>query len=288
MVSGFKWSYMWVIVAPGNCLVFTNRFWENKLPSIPFNMQSLAMQMVPPGHLFGVSLDGRLSSCVTGVTEIGVSLSGFSGIAFLFRLLFKYLKWCSARIFLSRSEILRIFLWGESTIIITLTSFVFTVMLVLLRSLLLFDTLGSSKISFVTSLSTDPCTKRKSSSLPHLLKNNHGFGSTFCSWPKRPIILFSLLYIFFKWSWKYNLVVGNIRRCLCDVTCLLEYNAVWFYFSVLRENMTSWACFIRSLLKHIFQPLNALSLLRYKSSFKIFVEQCTILTIKNSDVSSVN
>ena len=30
------------------------------------------MQMVPSGHLFGVSLDGRLSSSVTAVTEIGV------------------------------------------------------------------------------------------------------------------------------------------------------------------------------------------------------------------------
>ena len=53
---GFKWSYMSVIVAPGNCLTFTNHFWESKLPSIPFNMKSPAMQMVPSGHLLGVSL----------------------------------------------------------------------------------------------------------------------------------------------------------------------------------------------------------------------------------------
>ena len=57
-----------VIVAPVNCLTFTNRFRESKLPSIPFNMESPAMQMAPFGHLFGVSLDGRLS-CVTGVTQ---------------------------------------------------------------------------------------------------------------------------------------------------------------------------------------------------------------------------
>ena len=49
------------------------------------------MQMVPSGHLFGLSLGGRLSSCVTGVTEIGVFSGGFSGIASLFRLLFRYL-----------------------------------------------------------------------------------------------------------------------------------------------------------------------------------------------------
>ena len=83
---------MSVIVAPGNYLTFTNRFWESKLPSIPFNIESPAMQMVPSGHLFAVSLDGRLSSCVTGVTEIGVLSSGFSGIASLFRLLFRYLE----------------------------------------------------------------------------------------------------------------------------------------------------------------------------------------------------
>ena len=33
------------------------------------------MQVVPSGHLFGMSLDGRLSSCVTGVREIGVFFS---------------------------------------------------------------------------------------------------------------------------------------------------------------------------------------------------------------------
>ena len=36
---------------------FTNHFWESKLPSIPFNIESPAMRMVPSGHLFGVSLD---------------------------------------------------------------------------------------------------------------------------------------------------------------------------------------------------------------------------------------
>ena len=35
-------------------------------------MELPAMQMVPSGHLFEVSLNGRLSSCVTGVTEIDV------------------------------------------------------------------------------------------------------------------------------------------------------------------------------------------------------------------------
>ena len=64
------------------------------------------MQMVTSGHLFAVSLDGRLSFCVTGVTEIGVFSSGFSGIASMFRLLFRYLEWCSAQIFLNCSEIL--------------------------------------------------------------------------------------------------------------------------------------------------------------------------------------
>ena len=66
---------MSIIVAPENCLTFTKRFWEGKLPSIPFTMASPAMQMVPSGHL---------SSSVTGVTEIDVFSSGFSGIAFLF------------------------------------------------------------------------------------------------------------------------------------------------------------------------------------------------------------
>ena len=46
------------------------------------------MQKVPFGHLFGVSLDGRLSSCVTRVTEIGALSSGLLGMASLFRLLF--------------------------------------------------------------------------------------------------------------------------------------------------------------------------------------------------------
>ena len=68
---GFKWSYMSVIVAPGSFSTFMNRLGESKLPSILFNMGSLARQMVPFGHLFGVSLDGRLSSCVTGFKEIG-------------------------------------------------------------------------------------------------------------------------------------------------------------------------------------------------------------------------
>ena len=44
---GFKWSYMSVIFAQGNCLTFTNCFWESKLPSIRFNMESPTMLMVP-------------------------------------------------------------------------------------------------------------------------------------------------------------------------------------------------------------------------------------------------
>ena len=48
---------MSVILAPGNCLTFTNRFWESKPPFIPFNMESPVMQMVPSGHLFGMSLE---------------------------------------------------------------------------------------------------------------------------------------------------------------------------------------------------------------------------------------
>ena len=71
---------MSVIVAAGNYVTFTNHFWESKLLSIPFNMDSPSMQTVPSGHLIWVSLDGRFSSSVTGVTEIGVFLSGFSGI----------------------------------------------------------------------------------------------------------------------------------------------------------------------------------------------------------------
>ena len=44
---------MSVIVAPGNCLTFTNRFWESKLPSTPVNMESPDTQMSPSsGHLF--------------------------------------------------------------------------------------------------------------------------------------------------------------------------------------------------------------------------------------------
>ena len=86
----FKWSYMSVIFAHGNCLTFTNCFWESKLPPFPFNMESPTMQMVRSGYLFGVSLAGRLPSCVTGVTEIDFS-SGCSGKASLFRLLFRYL-----------------------------------------------------------------------------------------------------------------------------------------------------------------------------------------------------
>ena len=139
---------MSVIVAPENCLTFTNRFWESKLPSIPYDMESPAMRNVPSAHLFGVSLDERWSSSVTGVTEIGVFPSGSSGIASLFYLLFRYLGWCSARIFLNCSEILRLSLWGESTIVISLTWFVFTVMLVLLRPLLLFDTLWGITFEF--------------------------------------------------------------------------------------------------------------------------------------------
>ena len=66
--TGFKWSYMSVIFAHGNCLTFVYCFWESKLPSIRFNLESPTMQMVRSGNLFGVSLAGRLSSCVTGVT----------------------------------------------------------------------------------------------------------------------------------------------------------------------------------------------------------------------------
>ena len=88
---GFNWSYTSVIFAHGNCLTFTNCFWESKLPSFPFNVESPTMQMVHSGYVFGVSLAGRLPSCVTGVTQIGVFSSGCSGIASLFRLLFRYL-----------------------------------------------------------------------------------------------------------------------------------------------------------------------------------------------------
>ena len=73
-----------VIVAPGNCLTFTNRFLENKLSSVTFNIKSPAMQMLPSGHLFGVLLDGRLSSCAFQ--------NVFSGIASFFRLLFRHLE----------------------------------------------------------------------------------------------------------------------------------------------------------------------------------------------------
>ena len=66
--TGFKWSYISVIVAPRNCLTLTNCFWESKLPYIPFNMESPAMQMIPSSHLFGVSLDGKSTFCVTAVT----------------------------------------------------------------------------------------------------------------------------------------------------------------------------------------------------------------------------
>ena len=48
--------------------------------------------MVPPGQLFDVSLDGRLSYSVTGVTEKSVFSSGFSEIVSLFRLFFRYLS----------------------------------------------------------------------------------------------------------------------------------------------------------------------------------------------------
>ena len=67
----FKWSYMSVTVAPGNCLTFTSHLWESKLPSIPFIMESPVMQMVPSGDLLyasGLPSYGRLSYCVTGVT----------------------------------------------------------------------------------------------------------------------------------------------------------------------------------------------------------------------------
>ena len=79
---------MSVIVAPGNCLTFTNSFWD----LFHLIWSHLLPGMVPSGYLFGVSLDGRLSSSLTGVTEIGVFSSGFSGIASLFCLLFKYLE----------------------------------------------------------------------------------------------------------------------------------------------------------------------------------------------------
>ena len=57
-----------VIVASGNRLTFTNCFWESKLLSVPFNMQSPAMQMLPSGNLFGLSSDERLSFFVPEVT----------------------------------------------------------------------------------------------------------------------------------------------------------------------------------------------------------------------------
>ena len=83
---------MSVIVAARNCLTFTNRFWESKLPSVLFNMESPAMQIVPSGYLFGMSLDGRLSSCVTAVTKIDDYLSDISEIASLSRLLSRHLE----------------------------------------------------------------------------------------------------------------------------------------------------------------------------------------------------
>ena len=103
-------------------------------------------------HLWSHHADGTFWAFIWGVIRRKIIFfcdcgyrnrcfpSGFSRIASLFCLLFIYLEWCSARIFLNCSEILRLSLWGESTIAISLTSFVFTVMLVLLRPLLLFDT----------------------------------------------------------------------------------------------------------------------------------------------------
>ena len=69
--TGFKWSHMSVIVAPGNFLTFTNHFWESKLLSIPFKLESPVMQMVHSAHTLytsSLSSDGRLFYCMTGVT----------------------------------------------------------------------------------------------------------------------------------------------------------------------------------------------------------------------------
>ena len=62
---------MSVIIVPGNCLTFTNHLWGSKLPSISFNMEFPAMQMLHSGHLLytsGLPLDGRLSYRVIRVT----------------------------------------------------------------------------------------------------------------------------------------------------------------------------------------------------------------------------
>ena len=108
---------------------------------------------------------------------------------------------------------------------------------------------------------------------------------------KGAINLFTLFDMFLKWSWKSSSESSNMPEYFCDNTYLAielpKSNWVWFRFCILRDSMTSWACFMGLGLKVIFQQ-NFQFLVLDKSTLKSWAEQFIPWTIEKSEVLSAN
>ena len=107
----------------------------------------------------------------------------------------------------------------------------------------------------------------------------------------KPIVLFTLLSILFKCSWRSNLVSNNIPKCF-RVTdwvtmLLLKLNVGWVDFWSLWEKITSWAGLLGSGLKPIFHWEAQLFIL-LKSWFNLFAGECLSFITEKSVVSSAN
>ena len=132
---------------------------------------------------------------------------------------------------------------------------------------------------------------------------NTGLGKVFCNFRNSPIVLFTLVVITFKCSWKVNRLSRNIPRCFwhrdcetmlllkrygdCETMLLLKRNEGWQIFLVFLLRTISWACLLGSGLKFIFH-WKAHLLIWYKSLFNSFAEVSTSCTTENKDVSSGN
>ena len=113
------------------------------------------------------------------------------------------------------------------------------------------------------------------------------------SWSLRrsPIVLFTLLYTFFRCRLKSNLVSNAIPRCFWvddDLTKFsLKYNEGWSILLILLLKITSWACFLGSGLNIIFH-WKAQSLIFIKSLFRSFAVEFIFWTMENREVSSAS
>ena len=105
------------------------------------------------------------------------------------------------------------------------------------------------------------------------------------------MVLFILLTIVLRCSSKFSLQSKNIPRCFCNATwwtgLSLKINVEWLVFVILRENITSWACLIGSVLKLIFHWLDQLLIL-HKSLLSSFAEVFLLCTTEKREVSSPN